>query len=97
MTLHAIGFLTLLGVLWSSRQQARPVIIRRATVTGFAFYFIFWMLFCWSEWRPEYGPGPFLSALFFSAVVGVIGAVAYGVFGAGSLWAYHAASKRLSR
>ena len=94
---RAIAFLALLGVLLSSRQQALRIIIRRATVTGFTSYFIFWVLLCWSAWRPEYGLGAFISALFFSSVVGTIGAVAYGVFGAGSFWAYHAAFTKPSR
>jgi hypothetical protein len=88
MVLHAIAFVGLGIVLWISRTRERSVVLRRAAATGFGFYFLFWLLFCWSEWHPEYGAPQLLMALFFSALVGLLGAVAFGLLGAACLWAY---------
>lgn len=93
MILQVVAFLSLVVVLWRSRNEPRGVVIRRTTLTRFAFH-VFWMLFCWSEWKPEYGLGAVAMAVFSSIFVGLIGALVYGLFGAGSAWLYHAASKR---
>jgi hypothetical protein len=91
LVLHAIAFIALLVVLWTSRKRAGKTVLRRSIATGFVLYFIFWILFCWSEWKPEYGFGDFLLAVFFSTVVGALGALAFGLFAAVLFWAYRKA------
>jgi hypothetical protein len=44
--------------------------------------------------KPEYGAPDLLLAVLFSAVVRLLGAVAFGLLGAGCLWAYHRAADR---
>jgi hypothetical protein len=92
MLFHAITLLSLLVLLWASRKRTRRIVVRRSIAAGFLLYFVFWMLFCWSEWQPEYGAMDLLLAIFSSAMVGLIGALAFGVLSAAIFWAYQIAA-----
>jgi hypothetical protein len=97
MLLHAIGFLILLVVLWRSRDQTLRIVAQRSMSAGFVLYFAFWLLFCWSEWKPEYGASELFLAIGFSAIVGLVGALAYGLLGTTVLWTYRSAANRASQ